>query len=323
MSSVLKDAKLRQELLGLYRQALNAGLEVEEIEKVILKKLRRFSATDRFETNFAQSRKQRIESSLPAVVKWGALALPVLFISIGMYLVGGALLPILNQYFDSYSYAQTASLISPIPQDEVMEITPLVITGAVGATAWNDGEEDIGPQIINEELDYTNLSNWFSSAELPELEQEDAAGGITEYILDIPKIDIENAKVRIGGTDLNQSLIAYPGTALPGELGAPVIFGHSVLRQFYNPSENNPRRYNSIFSYIMTLEPGDRIYVTADGVRYTYMVQSKTEVQPEDVHILLQQYDARRLKLVTCTPEGTYLRRGVVTAQLVEEEPLF
>ena len=119
---------------------------------------------------------------------------------------------------------------------------------------------------------------------------------------------------------MNKSLIAFPGTALPGEYGAPVIFGHSVLRQFYNPNEKNPRRYNSIFSTIMTLKNGDQIYVTHDNIKYTYVVQEKTEVKPTDVYILNQKYDAAHLKLVTCTPEGTYLRRGVVTAQLVKQE---
>ena len=70
----------------------------------------------------------------------------------------------------------------------------------------------------------------------------------------------------------------------------------------------------------MTLKNGDEIFVTHEGVKYTYIVQEKTEVKPTDVYILAQQYDAARLKLVTCTPEGTYLRRGVVTAQLVSKQ---
>ena len=70
----------------------------------------------------------------------------------------------------------------------------------------------------------------------------------------------------------------------------------------------------------MTLKTGDEIYVTYDNVKYTYVVQEKTEVKPTDVYILSQKYDAQSLKLVTCTPEGTYLRRGVITAQLVKSE---
>ena len=173
--------------------------------------------------------------------------------------------------------------------------------------------------MIDEELNYTKLNTWFTGS-LPELAagQAQRPDIVKEFTLDIPSLDIYNAEVKIGGTDLNSSLISYEGTALPGNPGAPVIFGHSVLRQFYNPSEKNPRRYNSIFSTIMTMKNGDEIFVTYDGVKYRYIVQEKAEVQPEDVYILTQQYDARQLKLVTCTPEGTYLRRGVVTAQLVQ-----
>jgi sortase (surface protein transpeptidase) len=39
-------------------------------------------------------------------------------------------------------------------------------------------------------------------------------------------------------------------------------------------------------------------------------------VKPEDVFILEQNYEEKTLKLVTCVPEGTYLRRGVITATL-------
>ncbi|MBP9700658.1 sortase, partial [Candidatus Woesebacteria bacterium] len=70
----------------------------------------------------------------------------------------------------------------------------------------------------------------------------------------------------------------------------------------------------------MTLAKGDEILVKEDGVLYRYQVLSKTEVQPTDLFILEQQRDSRLLKLVTCVPEGTYLRRGVVTAVLVESK---
>jgi LPXTG-site transpeptidase (sortase) family protein len=69
----------------------------------------------------------------------------------------------------------------------------------------------------------------------------------------------------------------------------------------------------------MTLKPGDKIYLTHRNVKYTYQVQSNTEVEPTDVFILAQRHDTRQLKLVTCVPEGTVLRRGVVIAQLIKD----
>ncbi|MCA9369189.1 MAG: sortase [Pseudomonadales bacterium] len=315
-----KKSALQQELVTLYRKALLRGVALEEIEEKIQKQLDRISVIDKVEADFEKKRERRVINRVPKIVRLGAFVVPVALLSFGIYLVGSAVFPIMAYYVQTSPALQTSSLLAPIPRSEVMDVTPLVIdtSGSVAGTISSSDEDDV-PIIIDEELDYTNLSNWFTGS-LPELAtgQVQRPDIVKEFTLDIPSLDIYNAKVKIGGTDLNNSLISYEGTALPGNPGAPVIFGHSVLRQFYNPSEKNPRRYNSIFSTIMTMKNGDEIIVTYDGVKYRYIVQEKAEVQPEDVYILTQQYDARQLKLVTCTPEGTYLRRGVVTAQLVQ-----
>ena len=68
----------------------------------------------------------------------------------------------------------------------------------------------------------------------------------------------------------------------------------------------------------MTLDTGDEIFVDFDGITYKYVVKDKLEIKPEDIFILQQRYNNRELKLITCVPEGTYLRRGVIVAQLVD-----
>lgn len=313
-----QSASTKQQLVSLYRRALAAGVPLSEVEEKIDRHLARITVADTIEQTDAVVRQEKLKRSMPRAVRLGSIVLPLAFITVGLYLVGSAVVPIVRYYLETVPSLQTATLTAPIPREQVMDVTPLVLTQGVEQVQASDGTQD-GPLIIDEKLDFTNLANWFDSNQLPELTGSGALGQtLTEYTVDIPKLNVANAKVTVGGTDLNHSLIAYPGTALPGQPGAPVIFGHSVLRQFYNPSEKNPRRYNSIFSTIMTLKAGDKIYVSANGVKYTYVVQEKTEVKPSDVYILTQQYDAKRLKLVTCTPEGTYLRRGVVTAQLVE-----
>lgn len=310
------------EIVSLYRNALLHGIPLDQVEQKIEAHIHRLSVTEKVETSEEKVVTKRLNTSIHPAVRLGAFFLPLLFITFGLYLVSSAVFPIISYYFQG-TLSRTAQLISPIPSEQVMDVTPIVISQAraeennsvMGSTLKQS------PKIIDIELDYTNLSNWFDPATLSNLHFEKPDGeAITTYTLDIPKLNIENAQVEIGGTNLDKNLIAYPGTAKPGEFGAPVIFGHSVLRQFYNPSEKNPRRYNSIFSTIMTLKTGDEIFVTYDNVKYTYVVQEKTEVKPTDVYILAQKYDSKSLKLVTCTPEGTYLRRGVVTAQLVKTE---
>ncbi|MCA9369666.1 MAG: sortase [Pseudomonadales bacterium] len=306
----------QQEIIALYRQAVASGQSLGEIEKKVQAKQERLGATDRVEQTEALRRETTLKNKLPRIVRLGAFTVPAVFMLAGLYLVGTALFPLVRYYVSTSPQLQAAVLKTPIPLDNVLDGNAVAIVGSSESVIRE--KPYTGPVFLTTQLDYTNLSNWFDTETGKALAAEPPTQGFTEYTLDIPKLNITNAIVAVGGTDLNQSLIAYPGTALPGDVGAPVIFGHSVLRRFYNPSEQNPRRYNSIFSTIMTLEPGDEIYVTAGGKEYTYRVQDKTEVQPTDVHILAQKYDSKLLKLVTCTPEGTYLRRGVVTAALVE-----
>jgi LPXTG-site transpeptidase (sortase) family protein len=277
----------------------------------------RKEVTGHIEKIDASLKEKKLKNHLPRLVRWGAFGLPVLFILVGFALIGNALLPISHYYLQTVPQLSFFDLVTPIPRESVLDITPAVIAQA--STADPEIEEtdqaDLGPVMIATQLDYTNLANWFSQENIEEL---NSANSATNYILEIPKLDVLNANVTIGGTDLDQSLIQYPGTADPGRPGSPVIFGHSVLRQFYNPYEKNPRRYVSIFSKIMTLQNGDDIFVERDGVKYQYKVVAKTEVKPDDVYILTQNYDSKKIKLVTCVPEGTYLRRGIVTAELVE-----
>lgn len=308
----------RAQLIALYRQALLQRIDLGVVEKTVDQQLLLLRTGVESDERELVRDAQRI-GGLPKAIQFGALLVPIVCILLGSFLVGSAALPIAMAYFDGRQVDDV--LLAPIPQDQVLEVTPLVISQ--DRTRAANSPALVAPRMLDLELDYTNLTNWFpATIPLENVAQASAAAQLQHYTIDIPKLNISNAVVTNGGTDLNKSLIAFPGTALPGEFGAPVIFGHSVLRQFYNPSEKNPRRYNSIFSTIMTLKVGDEIYVTYDNIRYTYIVQEKTEVKPTDVYILNQKYDEKRLKLVTCTPEGTYLRRGVVTAQMVRQEEL-
>lgn len=306
----------KRELLNVYRQALLHNVPLQSLEKKVVELSQRTTANQQFEQELDQKITASFWSRIPNFIRVGATFMPLVFILVGIFLAGSAAWPIISQLFPDPVQDRT-SLLSPLSNTQLSQSRNLVFAKSNVIDENEPTPKTVldEPIMLDYNLDYLNLSNWFADdASLGELDYE-----IEEYRLDIPAVEVSNAKVRVGGTDLNKSLIQYPGTALPGEPGAPVIFGHSVLRQFYNPSEKNPRRYSSIFSKIMTLKPGDKIYLTHKNVKYTYEVQSNTEVQPTDTFILAQRYDARQLKLVTCVPEGTVLRRGIVIAQLVKE----
>lgn len=156
------------------------------------------------------------------------------------------------------------------------------------------------------QIDYTKASNWFPNQPQSNI---NLAGRI--YFLSIPKLKINEATVKIAGEDLDKSLIHYGGTGLPGDYGAAVIFGHSILPQFYDP-----KNYKAIFSLLPKLTEGDEIFVKYDGITFRYVVKGMRVTTPNDISILEQRYDSSYIKLITCAPPGTYWKRFEVTAQL-------
>lgn len=166
-------------------------------------------------------------------------------------------------------------------------------------------------QVLGQEIDlvdFTQAQNWFPQSQVQFTSEKEAY-----YQLSIPKLKITQAQVAINGIDLKKSLVQYPNTAFPGSFGNTVVFGHSVLPQFFNP-----KNYLTIFSTLPTLVPGDEILITYDQTKYKYVVEKMIEVAPNDVSILAQRYDDSYLTLITCVPPGTYLRRLIVRARLVK-----
>lgn len=161
--------------------------------------------------------------------------------------------------------------------------------------------------------DYTQLNNWFTQNSNPKnITSTLKHSNSNFYQLSIPSLKINDANVIVGGTDLKKSLIQYPQTALPGQAGNAVIFGHSVLPQFFNP-----KSYFTIFSTLFKLKQGDEIYVNFDNIKYKYLVEEMFEVLPTDLSILEQRFDGRYLTIVTCSPPGTYIRRLIIKAKIV------
>lgn len=207
----------------------------------------------------------------------------ILLFFVGVFILSSSLYPILSYEWESgFKYS---SLISPLP----------------------DAERE---RILSERQDYTKASNWF-----PETKDDDfSSQNISYYTLSIPKLKIENATVALGGEDLSQSLIQYPGTANPGKGGNAVVFGHSALPFFYNPDN-----YLTIFSNLGQLEKDDEIVVNYDGITYKYKIEDMFEVRPTDIQILEQNRNGSFLTLVTCTPPGDPRKpkRLIVRARLV------
>jgi len=232
---------------------------------------------------------------------------PTIMITVGASLLISVGYPIISYELTVAQKAKKDRFVAPIPQEAILQAK-----GILSPTTDNAYSPQVLAQSVHSSttVDYTKVSNWF---DFPKPQSQFISpSNITHYTLSIPKLRIKDVLVTIGGDDLDDSLVQYGGTANPGEAGSPVLFGHSVLPQFYNP-----KSYRSVFSLLPTLTAGDEIIVNFDGITYHYIVYDYFEVSPDEINILEQHYNRKDLTLVTCTPPGTYWRRGIVKAQLV------
>jgi sortase A len=159
--------------------------------------------------------------------------------------------------------------------------------------------------------DYTQTSSWFSVPNVSKTSYKTLA--INSYLISIPSLNLPSTIVQIYSSDLKSGPIHYFDTALPGQPGNGVVFGHSTLPQLYEP--HSPL---SIFNHLPNIKPGDKILVTYDRITYTYVVRETKVVKPTQIEVLNQKLDRHELTLITCVPLGTYLRRFVARAELVK-----
>ncbi|MCL4360653.1 sortase [Patescibacteria group bacterium] len=221
-----------------------------------------------------------------------------LLMGVGMLILLWVVWPIVS--FSVFSAPFLSGIVAPIPETGLTEKPAgTALPVAYGATI---------PDIIQSEGgDSSNPNTWF-----PTQPQKHVVTAVNTYYLSIPKLNIDHAVVSIGGNDLDTSLVHYGGTGIPGDYGTAVVFGHSVLPQFFDP-----HNYRTIFSTLPTLKPGDDIYVSYDGVEYQYKVYQLVVTDPTDLSSLEQDFDDSYLTLVTCVPPGTTWKRLNVRAQLV------
>lgn len=203
------------------------------------------------------------------------------FLVLGLVILGQAVLPVAGWYF--FNMPEISSKI----------ISPLAST--------------FPPLVSAAEVDSYKPANWFA-ATVPTSQDNQ----LKTYALTIPRLDIDAATVEFGG-DLKKSLVAWPTSPAPGTYGNNIIFGHSELPQF-----SNSKSYAGIFTYLMDLNKGDEIFVDYDGVRYKYLVSDKKVVDPIDLSVLEQRFDAGYITLITCVPPGTLWKRGIIKAKMVK-----
>lgn len=124
----------------------------------------------------------------------------------------------------------------------------------------------------------------------------------------VQEVDVDNA--------LENGVVHYADTAVPGQNGNVVIVGHSSNNIF------NKGKYKFAFVLLSRLENGDTFYLQKDGKRYTYQVYKKQIVKPTDVGVLGAADKQATATLITCDPPGTSTNRLVVTGEQISPNPV-
>lgn len=202
----------------------------------------------------------------------------------------------------TFQLSQTFSFnkeISPLPKS--------VLTSSLqkGLSVYAD---EMRPYYSSYLKDFTQVGEWFPQKPQVLTYKKD----LHSYVLSIPKLGISDAQVVVGGEDLSDSLVQYHDQVIPGEVGNVAVLGHSTLPQLYKAKD-----YKSIFTYLPSVERGDKIRVTLNGFGYEYVVYDMFIVDPDEVWVLDPKSDDSILTLISCVPPGTYWKRLVVRSKLV------
>lgn len=139
----------------------------------------------------------------------------------------------------------------------------------------------------------------------------------------IPLVDIKQKKVdgldelnNIFMKELENGVIRYPGSGIPGKKGNSFIFGHSSNFPWMKGD------YNDVFSLLDHVEFDDEIVVYYGQEKHTYKIRTKNVISPGDVSVLKnnENDDRSQVTLMTCWPIGTTLNRLVLTGDLISVE---
>ena len=127
-------------------------------------------------------------------------------------------------------------------------------------------------------------------------------------LMEIEKIDLAVTIAEgIEDKDIIYSVGHFPKTAMPGEKGNFAVVGHRSYT------------YGQYFNRLDELEYGDEVKVRVGTEVYTYIIDEKKVVEPEEISVL-DNTDTARITMVTCTPIWSATHRLIVSGYLKNNE---
>lgn len=146
--------------------------------------------------------------------------------------------------------------------------------------------------------------------------------GMISPVISVPKDSADYTNMAAGkeidiNKYLNEGVMFYPRTGKIGQIGNPVIFGHS---NFYKTGKG---KYKTIFADIMNMDVGQEdeiwIYVKSQAGDYDlfkYRITESYETNPENVSILKAK-GGKEVTVFACTDglNGRWILRGILIEQ--------
>lgn len=142
----------------------------------------------------------------------------------------------------------------------------------------------------------------------------------SEFYLTIPSLSLDKVKVRpnVDGANkevylpvLKEAVGHYLGTALPGETGNVLLFGHSTLPILAHG------QYEAVFTELPKIQKKDQIIINYNNRDYYYQVIETKVAEPNDLTVLYQPTNKKLLTLMTCIPPGIGTQRFLAIAELI------
>ena len=115
---------------------------------------------------------------------------------------------------------------------------------------------------------------------------------------------------------LENGVVHYKNTGMPGVVGNNVILGHNT-NNFWNSG-----KYKTAFVLLDRLEKGDTFEVHHEGKRYIYEIYEKKVIEPTDRSVVTQEVTEPIVTLITCHPPGTSWKRLIIQARQISPEPV-
>lgn len=238
---------------------------------------------------------------------------PTLF---GVGLVAAVLIATNPSFVLPYKYhfiEEQPAITAVEPVAELGEVTALPDESMIIPEAETTNSSD--PSL--DEIVTTSNSGQVAAAAVKTESKVKVSGTLSIPSLKIsaPVVYVTERSEKVFQLGLQQGVVQYPGTALPGQLGNMYIFGHSSDYRWSKGS------YKTVFAKLPNIKIGSEIIITdGSGKAYKYKAISTVIALPTETKYLSQyKYERRLLTVQTSYPVGTALKRFLVQAELVEK----